>query len=80
MPSSPNELRPDGNKVVELAGRGDPRNERVGELLGAVRALTLKRGHELVSTLLDNVDDALFDLAEKAESNAAQTQFFDGMR
>ncbi|MGN6313614.1 MAG: DUF1631 domain-containing protein [Rhodanobacteraceae bacterium] len=80
MSSSPNELLPDDNKVVELAGRSDPRSERVGELLGAVRALTLKRAHELVSTLLDNVDDALFDLAEKAESNAAQTQFFDGMR
>ena len=78
--TSPNELRPDDNKVVELTGRGDPRTERVGELLGAVRALTLKRSHDLASTLLDNVDDALFDLAEKAESNAAQTQFFDGMR
>lgn len=78
--NSPNELRPDDHKVVELTGRGDPRTERVGELLGAVRALTLKRSHELASTLLDNVDDALFDLAEKAESNAAQTQFFDGMR
>ncbi|HEX7129697.1 MAG TPA: DUF1631 domain-containing protein [Rhodanobacteraceae bacterium] len=80
MTSTPNELRPDDNKVVELTGRGDPRTERVGELLGAVRALTLKRSHDLASTLLDNVDDALFDLAEKAESNAAQTQFFDGMR
>ncbi|HET9836015.1 MAG TPA: DUF1631 domain-containing protein [Rhodanobacteraceae bacterium] len=80
MSSSPNELRPGDNKVVELAGRGDQRSERSGELLGNVRALALKRGHELVSTLLDNVDDALFDLAEKAESNAAQTQFFDGMR
>ncbi|HJU25899.1 MAG TPA: DUF1631 domain-containing protein [Rhodanobacteraceae bacterium] len=65
---------------MELAGRGDPRYERVGELLGAVRALTLKRSHELATNLLDNVDDALFDLAEKAESNAAQTQYFDGMR
>jgi hypothetical protein len=80
MTSSQNELRPDDNKVVELTGRGDPRTERVGELLGAVRALTLKRSHDLAATLLDNVDDALFDLAEKAESNAAQTQFFDGMR
>ncbi|HET7557771.1 MAG TPA: DUF1631 domain-containing protein [Rhodanobacteraceae bacterium] len=80
MSSPQNELRPDDNKVVELTGRGDPRTERVGELLGAVRALTLKRSHDLASTLLDNVDDALFDLAEKAESNAAQTQFFDGMR
>ena len=80
MSSPQNDLRPDNNKVVELTGRGDPRTERVGELLGGVRALALKRSHDLASTLLDNVDDALFDLAEKAESNAAQTQFFDGMR
>src|SRR5690348_4530242 len=80
MSSPQNDLRPDDNKVVELTGRGDPRTERVGELLGGVRALALKRSHDLASTLLDNVDDALFDLAEKAESNAAQTQFFDGMR
>lgn len=80
MTTPQQDSHPDDKKVVELAGRGDPRNERVGELLGAVRALTLKRSHELTSALLDNVDDALFDLAEKAESNAAQTQYFDGMR
>lgn len=80
MTTPQHDPHPDDNKVIELAGRGDPRNERVGELLGAVRALTLKRSHELTSALLDNVDDALFDLAEKAESNAAQTQYFDGMR
>ncbi|MEO7148555.1 MAG: DUF1631 domain-containing protein [Rhodanobacteraceae bacterium] len=80
MTTPQHDPHPDDNKVVELSGRGDPRNERIGELLGAVRALTLKRSHELASTLLDNVDDALFDLAEKAESNAAQTQYFDGMR
>ncbi len=80
MTTPQNDPRSEPGKVVELAGRGDPRSERVGELLGAVRALTLKRSHELATNLLDNVDDALFDLAEKAESNAAQTQYFDGMR
>ncbi len=80
MTTPQNDPRAESGKVVELGSRGDPRNERVGELLGAVRALTLKRSHELATHLLDNVDDALFDLAEKAESNAAQTQYFDGMR
>jgi len=80
MTTPQNDPRSEPGKVVELAGRGDTRNDRVGELLGAVRALTLKRSHELATNLLDNVDDALFDLAEKAESNAAQTQYFDGMR
>jgi len=34
----------------------------------------------LVNTLFENIDDAMFDLAEKAENNAAQTLYFDGMR
>jgi len=45
-----------------------------------VREMTLKSTANLVAELLDNVDDTLFDLAEKAESNASQTEYFDGMR
>ncbi len=44
------------------------------------RNVSQNRLRVLVSTLFDNVDDALFDLAEKAESNAVQTRYFDGMR
>ncbi|GAP64985.1 hypothetical protein MBSD_n0273 [Mizugakiibacter sediminis] len=69
-----------GSKVVDLGQRQDPRNERLGDLLLSVRGIALKRLQALVGTLFDNVDDALFDLAEKAENNAAQTQYFDGMR
>ena len=71
------------NRVVELkqrqgalSGSGD----RLGELLKLVRGIALKRVNGLVSTLFENVDDALFHLAERAESNAVQVQFFDGMR
>lgn len=71
---------PTSGKVVDLSQRQDPRNERLGDLLMSVRGIALKRLHALVGTLFDNVDDALFDLAEKAENNAAQTQYFDGMR
>jgi hypothetical protein len=77
--SNPN----DSNKIVDLQqrqvnqfGAGD----RMGELLKSVRGTALKRVQGLVSTLFENIDDALFDLAEKAENNAAQTQYFDGMR
>jgi Protein of unknown function (DUF1631) len=73
----------DSNKIVDLqqrqanqAGAGD----RSGELLKSVRGTALKRIQGLVSTLFENIDDALFDLAEKAENNAVQTQYFDGMR
>ncbi|MBS0569952.1 MAG: DUF1631 domain-containing protein, partial [Proteobacteria bacterium] len=73
----------DKGKIVDLqqrqnaqAGSGD----RLGDLLHAVRATALKRLQALVASLFENIDDALFDLAEKAENNAVQTQYFDGMR
>ncbi len=67
-------------KVVPLGPRGDARGERVGELLVTARGVAHRHLQALTGALFDNVDDALFDLAEKAESNAAQTQYFDGMR
>ncbi|HEX6832872.1 MAG TPA: DUF1631 family protein, partial [Rudaea sp.] len=78
--SGPNEDK----KIVDLQHRqaslGASGTDRLGELLKAVRATALKRINMLVGTLFENVDDALFDLAEKAENNAAQTAYFDGMR
>ena len=68
------------SNVVDLSHRLDPRIESVGALLVTVRGLATKRLHALATNMFENIDDALFDLAEKAENNAAQTQFFDGMR
>lgn len=71
------------NRVVDLKPRQASINgagDRLGELLKMVRGIALKRANGLVSTLFENVDDALFHLAERAESNAVQVQFFDGMR
>lgn len=73
----------ESQKVVQLAKRQSELHadaQRPGELLRRVRSIAQTRINGLVSALFENVDDALFDLAEKAESNAAQTQFFDGMR
>ena len=72
----------DTQKVVDLSQRqGMPGvNDRLGDLLKLVRGISQKRINGLVSTLFENVDDALFDLAERAGSNALQTEFFDGMR
>lgn len=82
MTSSPPESYGDaGPKVVGIGSRvPDAGPDHVGGLLVAVRELTLKETANLVAELLDNVDDTLFDLAEKAESNASQTEYFDGMR
>ncbi|MGB3462550.1 DUF1631 domain-containing protein [Rhodanobacter lindaniclasticus] len=67
-------------RVVNLNQRLDPSSERVGELLNAVRGIANKRLQQWVGNAFEQVDDALFDLAEKAENNAAQMHYFDGMR
>ncbi len=69
--------------VVDLQQRqftASSSGDRLGELLKLVRGIALKRINHLVGTLFENVDDALFDLAERAGSNAVQTEYFDGMR
>lgn len=65
--------------VVNLGDR-KVSEERGGELLHAVSKIAITQIGKLAGSLFENVDDALFDLAEKAESNAVQTRYFDGMR
>ena len=67
------------NKVVSLSQRQESA-ERVGDLLGAVRTIAGRRLQLLLGNMFEHVDDALFDLAEKAENTAAQMHYFDGMR
>jgi hypothetical protein len=70
----------DPSKVVKLSQRLDPTSERGGELLNAVRSIAGKRLQQWIGNTFEHVDDALFDLAEKAENNATQMHYFDGMR
>jgi hypothetical protein len=70
----------DSPKVVNLNQRMEPASERVGELLSAVRGIANKRLLQWIGNMFEQVDDALFDLAEKADNNAAQMHYFDGMR
>jgi len=70
----------DPSRVVNLSQRLDPASERVGELLNAVRSIAGKRLQQWIGNAFEHVDDALFDIAEKAENNAAQMHYFDGMR
>ena len=72
------------NKVIDLQQRqalqaGVP-NERFVEIIKSLRVSALKRVGTMISGMFDGVDDALFDMAEKAENNSIQTRFFDGMR
>jgi hypothetical protein len=70
----------DSPKVVNLSERLEPAGERVGELLNGVREIAGKRLQQWIGNMFEHVDDALFDLAEKADNNAAQMNYFDGMR
>jgi hypothetical protein len=60
----------DTSRVVNLSQRMDPASERVGELLSAVRNIAGKHLQQWTGNAFEHVDDALFDLAEKAENNA----------
>jgi len=70
----------DPSRIVDLSQRLAPASERVGELLSSVRDIAGKRLQQWLGNTFEHVDDALFDLAEKAENNAAQMHYFDGMR
>lgn len=49
-------------------------------LLRPCREMALETLTRLVAHTLDKVDDALFELADRAENNALQTRYFDAMR
>jgi len=70
----------ESSNIVSLTQRLDPSSERGGALLNTVRDIAGKRLQILINGMFEHVDDALFDLAEKAENNAAQMHYFDGMR
>lgn len=73
-------MQTEPSNIVNLSQRLDPTSPRGGELLNAVRGIAGRRLQLCLGNLFEQVDDALFDLAEKAENNAAQMHYFDGMR
>lgn len=80
-PTSPDPQASPDKKVVDIGSRAPvAETGHVGGLLVTIREMAVTATGQLAGTLLDNIDDTLFDLAEKAESNAGQTEFFDGMR
>jgi Protein of unknown function (DUF1631) len=70
----------ESSNIVNISQRLDPSSGRGGDLLNAVRNIASRRLQQYIGNMFEHVDDALFDLAEKAENNAAQMHYFDGMR
>lgn len=70
-------------KVVQIKDRAaviEAKTKPMGELLSRVCQTAGNRLETVAREVFDNLDDVLFDLAEKAASNASQVEFFDGMR
>jgi hypothetical protein len=70
--------RNSSSTVHTLASRGI--QPRFGELMQGCHKLAMNRLAEHLSGVFAQVDDTLFECAEKAENNQIQTLFFDSMR
>ncbi len=66
------------SSLHSLAGRGI--QPRFGELAQSCRKLVMNNLAEHLGGVFTQVDDTLFALADKAESNQLQSLFFDNMR
>lgn len=55
-------------------------SRKLPPLVEQLRDRAIARLTGLLAGMLDNADDALFDLADKAHSNSDQSMFFDSMR
>ena len=66
--------------VVTLDRNGFNTRTRAQQLIDSCEQLTLKHLNALLQRMLDNADDTLFEMADKAENNTIQTQYFDAMR
>lgn len=76
--SAPDKPSTPSKPVSAIASRGI--QPRFGELVQDCRKLAMNRLAEHLTGLFGQVDDTLFDCAEKAENNRVQTLFFDNMR
>lgn len=76
---SSQDIPPNPPKTAQtLASRGI--QPRFGELVQSCRTLVMNRLAEQLTRVFGQVDDTLFECAEKAENNQVQTLFFDSMR
>ncbi len=81
------QIRPEPNNVVQLnperAAAGQPPQIILARLPAAMHSLRDKARQQLqglLRDLFDKVDDAMFELADKANNNHDQNLYFDSMR
>ncbi len=73
---------PVDRKIVSIHSKiaDNDKSLNATEVIEVCRKIMNSRLKTLVHSLLDCTDDALFELADKAETNAIQCQYFDAMR
>lgn len=68
------------DKVIYLEKSRVGSRGAIQEVFDRVRQLAVQRLGQLLGQAMDQVDDALFERAEKAENSQVQTSYFDAMR
>jgi len=70
------------NKIVSIHSNNAETESTISatEVIEDCRKIMNSRLKALIHNLLDNTDDALFELADKAETNTIQCKYFDSMR
>ena len=65
---------------ADLLGQANLPVADIPEAIQLAKRIYLKRMKELLNTMFDNVDDSLFEYADKASNNQQQMVYFDAMR
>lgn len=74
-------MRASDNKVVSLnADVTAKAHTKMKTLVAGCETVALKHLPTLLANMLDSADDTLFGLADKAENNSIQSEYFDAMR
>ncbi|WP_455208605.1 DUF1631 domain-containing protein [Kaarinaea lacus] len=68
------------NLAQELPGNPQTGSDEFSALIQSVRKISLKHLQKHMQSLFTNIDDSMFEYADKADTNQQQTLYFDAMR
>ena len=66
--------------AVEITGTNDPALGGFPQLIQPVKQIALKHLQKNIKALFSNIDDSMFEYADKADSNQQQSTYFEAMR
>ena len=67
-------------KIHNIDSAAKSENSKYKLLIGSIKNCLNEKLSGLLGQMFDSADDTLFRLAESAETNEEQTQYFDAMR